>query len=213
VFFQDFMKVVSAILFLYLFLLSIRIVLGWFSSRFGGSEVRGIRGGTGFSTTGRPLDLLCRLTDPYLEMFYRLRFLRKGIFDFTPIAAILVLVVALDLVNALLSYGRISVGFFLASVVWALWSGARFLLLLFLLVGVLRTIPILFHAVAGAMIWKVADLIIQPVVLFVMRVLHTDRRPGYTQYLLLTVGLLFVAWLLGELAVGQLVGFLEILPV
>ncbi len=208
-FFQDVLKVASAILFLYLFLLSVRIVLGWFSRQFGGSEARGTRGGMGLSSQGRPLELLCSVTDPYLEIFYRLRFLRKGIFDFTPIAAILVLVVALDLVNALLSYGRIGVGFFLASVIWAAWSGVRFLLLLFLLVGVLRTVPILFHAAAGAMIWKVVDLIIQPVVAFVMRVLHTGRRSGYTQYLLLTVGLLFVAWLLGELAVGQLTVFLE----
>jgi YggT family protein len=209
VFFQDVLKVVSAILLLYLFLLSIRIVLGWFSRQYGGSGAQGIRGGASLSSLGRPWELLCRFTDPYLGTFYRLRFLRKGIFDFTPIAAILVLVVALDLVNALLSYGRVGVGFFMASVVWAAWSGARFLLLLFLLVGVLRTIPILTRATSGAMMWKVVDLIVQPLVSFVMRVFHTGRRSGYTQYLLLTVGLLFVAWLLGELAVGQLIGFLE----
>jgi YggT family protein len=207
VFFQDALKVLSAILLLYLFLLSIRIVLGWFSHQHGGPGARGM--GSGFSSLGMPWELLCRATDPYLGAFYRLRFLRRGIFDFTPIAAILVLVVALDLVNALLSYGRIGVGFFMASVVWAAWSGVRFLLLLFLLVGVLRTIPIMTRTTSGAMVWKVVDLIIQPLVSFVMRVFHTGRRSGYTQYLLLTVALLFVAWLLGELVVGQIIGFLE----
>ena len=112
---------------------------------------------------------------------------------------------ALDLVNQLLYYGRITLGFFLASVFSAAWSGARFLLLLFLIVGLLRTIPLLFRATAGASLWKVVDMIMQPVVAWVMRVFRLGRRSGYTQHLLLTVGLLFVAWLLGELLVRQIV--------
>ena len=132
----------------------------------------------------------------------RIRFLRGSLFDFSPIAAILVLVVVLDLVNQLLYYGRITLGFFLASVFSAAWSGARFLLLLFLIVGLLRTIPLAFRVTAGASLWKVVDMIMQPIVAWVMKVFRLGRRSGYTQHLLLTVGLLFVAWLLGELVVA-----------
>jgi len=191
------LTVVNIILIAYLFVLSIRIVLGWFAPR----------------ALGRAWTLLSQVTDPYLDLFGRMRFLRGGLFDFSPIAAILVLVVALDLVNQLLNYGRVTLGFFLASVVSAAWSGARFLVLLFLIVGLIRTIPLLIRTSAGATLWKVVDLVIQPVVGFVMRLFRLGRRSGYTQHLLLTIGLLFVAWLLGELAVRQIVSLLTMIPI
>jgi hypothetical protein len=145
-------------------------------------------------------------------VFSRIRFLRGSLFDFSPIAAILALVVALDLVNQLLYYGRITVGFFLASVLSAGWSGIRFLLLLFLIVGLLRTIPIAFRSTAGASLWRVVDTIMQPIIAWVMRVFRLGKKSGYTQHLLLTIGLLFVAWLLGELLVRSIVSVFQMLP-
>ncbi len=191
------LSILNGLLIAYLLLLSLRILLSWFS-----------RGGF-----GKPGELLRAATDPYLGLFARIGFLRRGIFDFSPIAALLVLVVALDLVNGLLFYGRITMGFFLASVLSAVWSGARFLLLLFLIVGLIRMIPILFRSASGAGIWKVVDLIVQPVVAFVMRLLRLGRRVGYTQCLLLTVGMLFVAWLLGELLIRRIVALFQSLPI
>jgi YggT family protein len=191
------LSILNGLLIAYLFLLSLRIVLSWFATR-------------GF---GRAGELLRAATDPYLGLFARIGFLRRGIFDFSPIAALLVLVVALDLVNGLLFYGRLSLGFFLASVLSAVWSGARFLLLLFLVVGVIRMIPLLFRTASGAGVWKVVDLIVQPVVAFVMRLLRLGRRAGYTQYLLFSVGMLFVAWLLGEFLVRRIVALFQSLPI
>ncbi len=190
------LTILNVILIAYLFILSMRIIMGWFAPR----------------ALGRAWTWLVQVTDPYLDLFGRIRFLRGGLFDFSPIAAILVLVVALDLVNQLLNYGRVTLGFFLASVVSAAWMGARFLVLLFLIVGVIRAIPLLIRTSAGSTLWKVVDLVIQPVVGFVMRLFRLGRRSGYTQHLLLTIGLLFVAWLLGELAVRQLVALFQMLP-
>jgi len=191
------LTILNGLLIAYLFLLSLRIALSWFATH-------------GF---GRAGELLRAATDPYLGLFARIGFLRRGIFDFSPIAALLVLVVALDLVNGLLFYGRLSLGFFLASVLSSVWSGARFLLLLFLVVGVIRMIPLLFRTTSGAGIWKVVDLIVQPVVAFVMRLLRLGRRAGYTQYLLFTVGMLFVAWLLGEFLVRRIVALFQSFPI
>lgn len=191
------LSILNGLLIAYLFLLSLRIVLSWFGRR-------------GF---GKPGELLRAATDPYLGLFARIGFLRRGLFDFSPIAAILVLVVVLDLVNGLLYYGRISLGYFLASVLSAVWSGARFLLLLFLIVGLIRMVPLFFRSATGAGIWKAIDLIVQPAVAFVMRLLRLGRRVGYTQYLLLTVGMLFVAWLLGEFLVRRIVALFQSLPI
>jgi len=182
------LQVVYAIIIVYVLVLSVRIVMGWFAPQ----------------ALGRAWELLRAVTDPYLDLFRRIRFLRGGMFDFSPIAAVLI--------GQLVNWGRITVGFFLASAFAAAWSGARFLLLLFLIVGLIRMIPLLFRSSAGAGIWRVVDLIIQPVVAWVMRVFNLGRRMGYTQHLLLTVGLLFVAWLLGEFVVRQIVYGLSLLP-
>lgn len=188
--------IVNALLIVYLILLSLRIILTWFAPQ-------------GY---GRPFELLRRSTDPYLGVFARMRFLRKGFFDFSPIAAILVLVVVLNLINVLMAYGRISVGLFVAAVLSAVWSGARFLLLLFLIAGLLRVIPLFFRGTAGSAFWRVVDLIVQPVVALVMRLFRLGGRSGFTQYLLMTDGILLAAWLLGELLIGWLVQFFQFLP-
>lgn len=183
------LTIINVVLIAYLFILSLRIVLGWFAPR----------------ALGKAWHLLARATDPYLELFGRIRFLRGSLFDFSPIAAILALVVVLDLVNQLLYYGRITFGFFLASMFSAAWSGARFILLLFLIVGVLRTIPLLLHTAAGSAVWKVVDTLMQPIVAWVTKLFRLGRGSGYTQHLFLTIGLLFVAWLLGETLVSYII--------
>jgi YggT family protein len=189
--------VVQVILIAYLFILALRIVLGWFAPQ----------------ALGRAWDLLSRATDPYLAVFSRMKFLRRGLFDFSPIAAVLVIVVALDLIYQLLYYGRITLGFFLASVFSAAWSGARFLLLLFLVVGAIRLVAIFVRAVSGSGIWRVLDMIIQPMVAWISRLFRLKDRIGYTQHLLFTVGLLLVVWLLMErLVVPQIVGLFQMIP-
>ena len=79
--------------------------------------------------------------------------------------------------------------------------------------GLLRTIPLAFRGTAGASLWKVVDTIMQPIVAWVMKVFRLGRRSGYTQHLLLTIGLLFVAWLLGGLLVHQIVSLFQMLPI
>lgn len=187
---------VNIVLICYLFLLSMRIVLSWFSG----------------TSMGRPWELLKRATDPWLGLFYRLRFLRRGSVDFTPVVAVLSLVVALNLVNELIRGGRLSVGLVVASVLLAAWSGLSFLLMLFLVIGVLRAIPLVFRALPGATLWKTLDLLVQPLVAWVSRLFRLEGRANYAQRLLLTLGLLLVAWLLGRIAILRLAAMLARLP-
>jgi len=192
------LRILFYILLAYVFLISFRIVLGWFAPR----------------SLGRPWEVITAATDPYLRLFSRMQFLRAGLFDFSPVAAILVLVVALILLNRLVSYGSITLGFVLASVVAAAWSGVWFLLLFFLIVGVLRAIPLGFRGVSGAPLWKAVDTVIRPVVIWVMRVFRLGPQTGYTQHLLLTIGLLLVSLLLGDYIIwgrGPFIGIVRIL--
>jgi YggT family protein len=188
--------VVEIALILYLFLLSMRIVLAWFSG----------------TSVGKPWELLKRATDPYLGLFYRLGFLRRGGIDFTPVVAVLALVVLLNLVGEMIRVGRITVGVVLSSILLAAWSGAGFLLLLFLAIGILRAIPLVFRALPGATLWKTLDLLVQPLVAWVSRLFRLAGRVTYAQRLLLSLGLLLVAWLLGRIAIVRLAALLARLP-
>jgi YggT family protein len=120
--------------------------------------------------------------------------------------------VLLNLVNELIRGGRLSVGLILSSILLAAWSGASFLLLLFLVVGVLRAIPLVSRALPGATLWKTLDLLFQPLVAWVSRLFRLEGRASYAQRLLVTLGLLLVAWLLGRIAIVRLAGLLARLP-
>jgi YggT family protein len=190
------LKAVNVVLLAYLLLISLRIVLSWFRA----------------SLYGKPWQLLEKVTEPYLALFRRIPFLRQGLFDFSPIVAILVIVVALDLVNELLFYGGITLGLALASVVSAVWSGASFLLLLFCVVSALRLLGFALRSVRSPGLWKALDLIVQPVVGWLSRVLSLGTRVGYVQRLAIVTVIFFAAWFLGGIGVRVLIRALRTLP-
>jgi YggT family protein len=180
------LTIINVILIAYLFLISLRIVLGWFAPQ----------------ALGRAWHLLVSATDPYLNVFRRIRFLRIGFFDFSPIAAVVVLVVAYHLVSNLMnSYWHLTLAFFLTTVVSAVWSGAAVVLIIFLIVGIIRLTPFLFRVSGGAVIWKAADTIIRPVVEWISRTLRLGARASYQQQLLISIAVIFIVWGLGQFVV------------
>jgi YggT family protein len=187
-------RLLSALIVVYLVLLSLRILLSWF------------RG----SVQGKPWELLQRVTDPYLAMFTRLRFLRQGVFDFTPLAALLVLVVALQLVNTMQITGRITLGIVLAAVTGALWSGLSFLLLFFLILALLRLVLSASRRGTDTPVGAAIAATVEPVASRVRRFL--PQPAGETQVLILTAVVLFVARLLGGYLVRLLLGLFHGLP-
>jgi len=191
------LQLISALLMVYILLLALRILLSWFQG----------------SVRGRPWELLRRITDPYLSLFTPLRFLRRGAFDLSPLAAVLVLVVLLDLVNALLFYGRITLGLALASLLGALWSGVSFLLLLLLILALVKVLGGLFRRLGSWAFLQAADMLVQPVVGLVERVLPIIRRLSELQSLAVTIVFLFLVRFLGGMLASSLVRFFHNLPV
>ncbi len=193
---MGFLRLLSALLVIYIILLSLRILLSWFRE----------------AVSGRPWNLLRQVTDPYLSLFSGLRFLRRGMFDFTPIAAILVLVVLLDLVNTVQRLGRITVGIFLGSLTGAVWSGISFLLWLFLILAVVRAVIQAVRRGEETPVTGAIALMVRPAVSVVRRMLSARRHLSDQQYLLLTIAFLAGVLLLGGLAVRFLIRFFYALP-
>ena len=188
------LKVLYALLAVYVLLLSLRIVLSWF--RVG--------------SYGGPWDLLVRVTEPWLAAFRGIRFLRQGALDFTPIAAILALVVAMDILNVLIGFGRITLGFVLGSIVSAVWGVVAFILLLFLIVGVVRLVLLLVARPGSpsGFLAQALDTMLQPVVRVTERLLPSPRsfsRLGYPHVLTIALVGILVIRLAGSLLVMPLV--------
>ena len=188
---MSFWRLLSALIVVYLLLLSLRILLSWF------------RG----SVHGKPWELLQRVTDPYLGMFASLRFLRRGPFDFTPLAALLTLVVLLQLSNTLQATGRITLGIVLAAVLGALWSGLSFLLLFFLILTVLRLLLASSQRSGETPAGAAVAAMVEPLASQVRRLL--PKLGGETQVLVITAVLLFAARLLGGYLVRELLRLLH----
>lgn len=191
------LRVLNGLLIVYLMILSIRIILTWFKGSF----------------QGKAGELLKQATDPYLEIFSRITFLKQGMFDFTPLAGILVLVVALDLVNVLLVYERITIGLLLASIISALWGGLSFILLLFLVLGVVQIVSARFSRNSESPLLRMIKLMFQPIIDLVARLLRPRRELSYNQYLYITLGLIFFIRLLGGIVLSRLIELLYTLPV
>jgi YggT family protein len=192
-----FWRFITAIIYFYILLLSLRIILSWFQG----------------SVSGRPWELLIRITDPYLSLFRRFRFLRQGMFDFTPLAAILTLVIVLRVIDSVGRFGRISLGIFLGVVTSAIWSAVAFLLVLFLILAVLRAILLAIASTRSSRITGALGFMVEPAVSLVRRILPARQPLSDRQYLYLTIASLFVLRLLGGFLFGLLVRLFYNLPI
>jgi YggT family protein len=192
-----FWRFLTAVIYFYILLLSLRIILSWFQG----------------SISGRPWELLIRVTDPYLSLFSRLRFLRQGMFDFTPLAAILTLVIVLRIIDSIGRFGRISLGIFLGVVISAIWSAASFLLVLFLILAVLRAILLAVLSTQGSRIIGALGFMVEPAVSLTRRIFPARQPLSDRQYLYLTIAFLFIARLVGGYLFGLLIRFFYNLPI
>lgn len=188
---------IRAIVVVYIIILSVRIMLTWFQGDF----------------YGKPWQVMGSITDPYLQLFRGLKFLRQGMFDFTPIAAILVLVVILDLVNAVIHYGKLTLGLFMGSVINAVWSGVAFLLVLFLILAVIRAVSLAARRERESRFSSAVRMMLQPVIDLVVRYIPLKHRLNEMQCLYLTIAILFIFRFLGGILIRFSVNFFNTLPI
>jgi YggT family protein len=170
------MNILSGITSLYMFLIFIRILLTWFSG----------------ANYGKPYELLSGITDPYLNWFRRFSALRVASLDISPIAALAVLSVVNNIFTTLAHYGRISLGIILALCLSALWSAASFILGFFIVIVVLRLIAYLSNRNTYSTIWRIIDILSQPVLYRISRIIFQDRLVNYLARIITSIAVLLV---------------------
>lgn len=190
------MRIVGAVLMVYMILIFVRVLLTWFQ-------------GPGM---GRPFAILASITDPYLNWFRRFRFLRGDRIDFSPIAALIVLVVLLNIANEIGSYGTISVGFVIAIVIAAVWSAISFILTFLAILDAVRLIGDLLNVNSVSPFWHTLDIILAPILNWAGRVVLRGRPVTYRTAMLVSGILIVIAIFLGRFVMHWLVTLVQRLP-
>lgn len=170
------LSILGSLINFYMIIISIRILMGWFSGvRYGGAY-----------------HLLSRITDPYLAWFRRFTFLRTSMFDFSPVAAL----AALSVLNITLATvnrrGRIGVGIILGIVLSVASSAAGFLLAFCIIILILRLIAYLTNRNIYGTFWRAVDLLSQPILYRIIRILFRGRFVPYLKSLLWAIAALTV---------------------
>jgi YggT family protein len=168
------MNVVGSLAGLYLLLIFVRVIFTWFSGAY----------------LGRPVELLARITDPYLDWWRRFPILRAGFLDLSPIAAMTTLSLVQTICGVIANYGRITLGLFITIVLQSLWSVISFILGFLIIVLLLRLLAYLTNRNIYSIFWRVIDSIAQPVLYRVTRFFFRRRLINYLWGILLTTGVL-----------------------
>jgi len=181
---------------IYSLLIFIRIIISWFSGASG----------------GKPIELLVRITDPYLDWWRRKLNLRLGIIDLSPIVGIAALSMFQNILYLLSRSERFSVGNILALILISCWSIASFIFGFCFLLILLRLIAYLTNRDIYGTFWRVIDEISQPIVYRLNRILYGNRIPQYIKGIVTSMILLGVIWIGGKIFIPVLARLVSNLP-
>ena len=182
---------------IYSLLLFIRIILSWF----------------GGIPSSRPVDLLVRITDPYLDWWRSHLNLRIGFLDFSAVAAIIAVSIAQNIFGSIANSGVLKLGNILAIILLSIWSVIFFILGFCLVILILRLIGYLTNRNIYSPFWRVIDSISQPLLYRLNRIIFGNRIAGYLKGILLSSLLLAALMAGGYIAVPALAVLISKLPV
>jgi YggT family protein len=189
----------NGLLSLFSLLIFIRILLSWFSQ--------------GSFNLGRPYQILCRVTDPYLNFFRRFSVFRLGYIDLSPIVALAVLSVANEIFSMLARFGKITIGVILALCLSALWSAIFFIIGFFIVILVIRLVAYLARINIYSPFWQIIDGISKAIQYWITGFLFRKRILNYRTSLLLSISILVMLTVALHFAVVVAQKFLIALPV
>lgn len=123
---QQLASMLILVLSIYSMAIIVRIILSW--------------GGMGTSRFGGFYAFLVKITDPYLAFFRHIPGLQRGMFDFSPVFAMIVLGILQNMLSIFVRQGKITFASVLALIVQAAWSVLSFFLILFIILSIVRLV-------------------------------------------------------------------------
>lgn len=179
----------------YLLIISLRIILSWFA---GDLNMPGV-------------DLLRRITDPYLNLFRGTGFLRVGFIDFSPLLGIFFLIFVSNLFKTYAS-GLISVSVTLAVLVQTVFYGVSSIISLFAIIALIRIVGLFIHASSVETLWYRLDSFLQPLVSRIFSKILPGKSIPWGNALGLFLALCFLVSILLRVAAGPIIGLIQRIP-
>jgi YggT family protein len=191
------MNILASLAGFYSLLIVVRVLLSWFTAL----------------RSEKPVAMIARITDPYLDFWRRTLGLRVGVLDISPLAALASLSLIQTVCAEIAGRGRVSLGVLLAIGLSAVWSAVSVILVFSLVVLVLYGVAFLSNRNIYHPFWRIIDAVSQPLLRRTRRMLFGRRQPGEITGILASIAALALLWTGGKFAVGFLAGLLYRLPV
>ncbi|WKC58131.1 YggT family protein [Borrelia sp. P9F1] len=161
---------------IYRILILIRIILSWLVS-------------SGINTNAF-FRFVYNATEPFLSMFRRIKFFRFGMYDFSPIAAL----ITLTIFERMLSYGDYKLSTFIMLFIIEIWGIFRSVFFAFILFFSLRLILLFLHLFDGTDFMKSVDSLLIPLSVKINNMV-TDKHMSYVLNLV-AASLLLLAFII-----------------
>jgi len=187
----------SVIISLYSLIIFMRIIFSWF---------QGI-------VSGRVINYINKITDPYLDWWRGKLNLRVGIIDFSVVAGIMFLYLLQSIFNMLSSAGIVTLGSILAMILLSVWSVVSFIGGFCVVVIILRVIAYLTKRNIFGQFWNAVDSISKPVIYKINRIIFGNKIINYLLSMIIPALILAVLIFGGRILINLLAGFLYSLPV
>ncbi len=173
-------SIVSVLATVYLVLVLISLVSRWF-----------------MQGAARPnaLKFIDKLVEPYLRPFRSLKFLQIAGFDLSPILALMLLQIVVQVFSVLSSGIVPRFGYILALILTMLGSSIGSLFLIFAVLAAIRLVAILVKASTVNRIWFFLDTILQPMIAPILNRLSPHKKIAYANGLALYGALMVIIWL------------------
>jgi len=182
---------------IYSLIILIRIIFSWFGNMVG----------------GKPVEIINKITDPYLDWWRRKLRLTVGVFDFSVIAAIVFLSFIQNIFRVLSIAERITLGFLLAQILSSIWNIFSFIIGFYIIVIIIRVVGYFINSNIYGPFWSVIDSITQPLLYRTNRIFFGNKIGGYLKGILLSLLLLVLILVGGRFIVILLSNILYKLPI
>jgi YggT family protein len=172
-------------------LIIFRVLLSWFQGRL----------------NGRGVEILMKLTDPYLKRFQGISWLRFGFLDFSPVVGIAVLGLVSQICNSLAMSGKITVMMVVIYILSSIWNFVSFFINFLIILMIFRLVSVLFFSTWNHQIVFQIDNILYKVTARILG-FFTSRNVKYSMALAISAGVLLVLRIGIGLGIVYLLNFL-----
>ena len=155
--------------------------------------------------------ILGKICDPFLNIFTKIKFLRFGNIDFSPVVGFAVLTLLSSLFSNFAASKKISIGIILSTILGMVWSLASSILTIIIILFIIRIIASLINKDSSPIFYTL-DSTFRPITSFVQKLIFPDKVISTQKINAFTCGFLIIATILLRILFFFLIKAFSALP-